>query len=135
MCVCVCACVRGGVSACRHACLVCVYVFIHLQLSSCIMQVWTSIGKFFKSMGHDRVSVSLIEREDEKTKIGGKRLEKTHGQKFGKKKEDMYNNSIIILGTSNILIFNSTKMYTLLPIVIYCIMYFLEVSCLVAKIT
>jgi hypothetical protein len=28
-------------------------------------------------MGHDRVSVSLIEMEDEKTKRGGRRVEKT----------------------------------------------------------
>lgn len=30
-----------------------------LQLSSCIVHVWTSIGKFFKSMGQDKVKVSL----------------------------------------------------------------------------
>lgn len=29
------------------------------QLSSCIVQVCTSIGKFFKSIGHDKVNVSL----------------------------------------------------------------------------
>ena len=62
------ACVRAIVPS------VCVYLVIHLQLSSCIMHVWTSIGKFFKSMGQDRVSVSLM--RGRKTKIGG-RLEKT----------------------------------------------------------
>lgn len=30
-----------------------------LQLSSCIVQVCMSIGKFFRSIGHDRIRVSL----------------------------------------------------------------------------
>lgn len=30
-----------------------------LQLSSCIVQVWTSIGKFFRSIGQDRMRVNL----------------------------------------------------------------------------
>lgn len=34
-----------------------------LQLSSCIVQVWTSIGKFFKSMGQDKVKVSLSKKQ------------------------------------------------------------------------
>ena len=34
-----------------------------LQLSSCIVQVWTSIGKFFKSMGQDKVKVSLCKEK------------------------------------------------------------------------
>lgn len=34
-------------------------VIFHSQLSSCIVHVCTSIGKFFKSMGQDKVKVSL----------------------------------------------------------------------------
>ena len=30
-----------------------------LQLSSCMVHVWTSIGKFFRSMGQERMSVNL----------------------------------------------------------------------------
>lgn len=33
------------------------------QLSSCIVHVWLSIGKFFRSIGQDRVSVSLKTRQ------------------------------------------------------------------------
>lgn len=29
------------------------------QLSSCMVQVWMSIGKFFKSIGQERMRVSL----------------------------------------------------------------------------
>lgn len=33
------------------------------QLSSCIVHVWLSMGKFFRSMGQERVSVSLENRD------------------------------------------------------------------------
>lgn len=33
------------------------------------MQVWTSMGKFFRSMGHDKVNVSLMERQGGEDKM------------------------------------------------------------------
>lgn len=57
MCVCVCFC--GCMYGFAHG------VSLNLQLSSCMIQVWTSIGKFFRSMGHDRVNVNLkVKRRD-----------------------------------------------------------------------
>lgn len=35
----------------------------HSQLSSCIVHVWMSMGKFLRSMGQDRISVSLQEAD------------------------------------------------------------------------
>lgn len=37
----------------------CVRLLLYSQLSSCMIQVCTSIGKFFRSIGHDNVNVSL----------------------------------------------------------------------------
>lgn len=34
------------------------------QLSSCMVHVWMSMGKFLRSMGQDRISVSLEEAEE-----------------------------------------------------------------------
>lgn len=31
----------------------------HLQLSSCMVQVWMSMGKFLRSIGQDKMRVSL----------------------------------------------------------------------------
>lgn len=54
------------------------------QLSSCMVQVWMSIGKFFKSMGQDRMSVSLRQSAKQESRkwgiVSGKR-ETTKGRK------------------------------------------------------
>lgn len=34
------------------------------QLSSCMVHVWMSMGKFLRSMGQDRINVSLEEAEE-----------------------------------------------------------------------
>lgn len=39
----------------------------HSQLSSCIVHVWMSMGKFLRSMGQDRISVSLQEADKRET--------------------------------------------------------------------
>lgn len=47
---------------------VCV-LLLYSQLSSCMIQVCTSIGKFFRSIGHDNVNVSLnLKKEKQQRK-------------------------------------------------------------------
>lgn len=44
-------------------------LLLYLQLSSCMIQVCTSIGKFFRSIGHDNVNVSLdLKKEKQQRK-------------------------------------------------------------------
>jgi len=40
------------------------------QLSSCMVHVWMSMGKFLRSMGQDRISVSLDKAEEGRGLLG-----------------------------------------------------------------
>lgn len=46
------------------------------QLSSCMVQVWMSIGKFFKSIGQERIRVSLRRKQKRPEERNVKRTER-----------------------------------------------------------
>lgn len=58
------------------------------QLSSCMVQVWMSIGKFFKSMGQERIRVSL--RRKQNTEETDQKRDMSHAQKGWRKRQNKW---------------------------------------------